>query len=138
MNRQQSTRTADGLENIGQQLIQIECPHCRSPLDVTEQAADIACSSCGNRFQIDPNRTASWQQDRQRQLGKFTLLEQVGRGAFGTVYRAHDSELDRVVAIKVPRGGRFTLRDEEEESSRFTMSGAPRTFLTSWRSLFRA
>jgi WD40 repeat protein/serine/threonine protein kinase len=38
-------------------------------------------------------------------LGKFELLETVGVGAFGTVYRARDPELDRTVAIKVPRAG---------------------------------
>jgi tetratricopeptide (TPR) repeat protein/tRNA A-37 threonylcarbamoyl transferase component Bud32 len=36
-------------------------------------------------------------------LGQFELLEAVGQGAFGTVYRARDVELDRVVAVKVPR-----------------------------------
>src|SRR5581483_11229060 len=29
----------------------------------------------------------------------------VGQGAFGTVYKARDPELDRTVAIKVPRAG---------------------------------
>jgi WD40 repeat protein/tRNA A-37 threonylcarbamoyl transferase component Bud32 len=36
-----------------------------------------------------------------RTLGKFRLLDRVGIGGFGSVYRAHDTELDRVVAIKV-------------------------------------
>jgi tRNA A-37 threonylcarbamoyl transferase component Bud32 len=41
----------------------------------------------------------------QRDLGKFELLDIVGQGAFGTVYKARDARLDRVVAIKVPRAG---------------------------------
>jgi serine/threonine protein kinase/tetratricopeptide (TPR) repeat protein len=36
-------------------------------------------------------------------LGQFELLEAIGQGAFGMVYRARDVELDRVVAVKVPR-----------------------------------
>jgi serine/threonine-protein kinase len=36
-------------------------------------------------------------------LGQFELLEAIGQGAFGTVYRARDVELDRMVAVKVPR-----------------------------------
>src|SRR4030095_5612069 len=33
--------------------------------------------------------------------GALTLVEEVGRGSFGTVYRAHDPRLDRVVAVKL-------------------------------------
>ncbi|HOU00770.1 MAG TPA: protein kinase, partial [Anaerolineaceae bacterium] len=34
-------------------------------------------------------------------LGKFEIHEQLGRGGFGTVYRAIDNSLDREVAIKI-------------------------------------
>jgi WD40 repeat protein len=38
-------------------------------------------------------------------LGRFRLLEQAGQGGFGTVWRAYDTELERVVALKVPHPG---------------------------------
>jgi serine/threonine protein kinase len=38
-------------------------------------------------------------------LGKFELLERLGTGSFGYVFRARDTELGRVVAIKIPRAG---------------------------------
>src|SRR5262249_8946189 len=35
-------------------------------------------------------------------LGRFELIEAVGAGAFGTVYKARDPQLDRVVAVQGP------------------------------------
>ena len=34
-------------------------------------------------------------------LGKFHIIEEVGHGGFGTVYRANDTSLDRIVALKI-------------------------------------
>jgi hypothetical protein len=34
--------------------------------------------------------------------GRFTVLEELGEGAYGVVYLAYDTELDRKVAVKVP------------------------------------
>src|SRR5262249_33801339 len=50
--------------------------------------------------------TTGWNpSENQRTLGKFELLDLVGAGAFGNVYKARDTELGRTVAIKVPRAG---------------------------------
>ena len=35
-----------------------------------------------------------------RKLGKYELLEELGRGAFGIVYRARDPIINRMVALK--------------------------------------
>jgi tetratricopeptide (TPR) repeat protein len=45
------------------------------------------------------------------QLGSYDLLEQIGRGGMGVVYRARERNLDRTVAIKRIRGG--ALADDD-------------------------
>ncbi len=49
-------------------------------------------------------------------LGSYTVVERLDVGAMGDVYRAHDSQMDRDVALKVLRPG---LLDGEEARARF-------------------
>jgi serine/threonine protein kinase len=49
-------------------------------------------------------------------LGKFELQAELGTGSFGYVFRAQDTELDRVVAVKIQRAGSLAT---EEDASRF-------------------
>jgi hypothetical protein len=57
-------------------------------------------------------------------LGKFELLDIVGIGAFGAVYKAHDPELDRTVAIKVPRAGDLSSKEDADRFLREARSVA--------------
>jgi len=41
-------------------------------------------------------------------IGRYTVLGSLGEGGFGRVYLAHDDDLDRSVAVKVPRLDRLT------------------------------
>src|SRR5262245_12259128 len=93
----------------------IYCPHCHNPVERTDNEAqqDIVCSGCGASFRVEQDRTRTFLDERKR-LGKFELLEQVGAGSFGIVWKARDIELDRLVAIKFPHSGRVvTPRDQE-------------------------
>ena len=36
-----------------------------------------------------------------QRIGRYEILDRIGGSAFGTVYRAQDTVLDRVVAVKV-------------------------------------
>ena len=42
---------------------------------------------------------------RVERVGRFAVRAVLGEGAFGTVYLAHDPDLDRTVALKVPHPG---------------------------------
>ena len=47
-------------------------------------------------------------------LGKFQLLEKVGEGAFGAVWRALDVQLNRTVALKIPQAHLIENREDVE------------------------
>ncbi|MEZ6099093.1 MAG: serine/threonine-protein kinase [Pirellulaceae bacterium] len=53
---------------------------------------------------VEQQRRASGSHDAfPAQLGRYQIVDRVGKGAFGVVYRATDVDLKRTVAIKCPR-----------------------------------
>ena len=40
--------------------------------------------------------------------GRYNIMEEIGKGATGVVYKAHDPHIDRIVALKVLRHDRVT------------------------------
>jgi tetratricopeptide (TPR) repeat protein/tRNA A-37 threonylcarbamoyl transferase component Bud32 len=99
------------------------CPHCHNPIEVVEQDVpdEVLCPSCGSSFRLEPGTTAGRPfTNGPRTLGRFHLIDQVGLGAFGTVYRARDSQLDREVAVKVPRAANLA---SDADRDRFLREG---------------
>ncbi|WP_165232653.1 bifunctional serine/threonine-protein kinase/formylglycine-generating enzyme family protein [Aquisphaera insulae] len=47
-------------------------------------------------------------------IGRFRILRRLGQGGFGRVYLAHDDDLDRPVAIKVPNPERVAAAGDVE------------------------
>ena len=78
-------------------------------------------------------------------IGKYEILEELGRGGFATVYKARDTILGRVVALKVLAGdAEFIARFKQEVRAVAVLEQAHRQFQavycnrfllnTAWRS----
>ena len=86
--------------------MQVRCPHCRNPIEILKDSsvADISCPSCGSSFSlIGDDETITYENDATRSIAHFELGDCLGKGAHGSVWKAHDTELDRTVALKIPR-----------------------------------
>ena len=89
----------------GDSGLRISCPQCGHRVELPEgtSLSDIRCDSCGTHFSIVDEQAATRSAASLTRVGQFDILEKLGTGAFGTVWKARDTRLDRLVAIKIPR-----------------------------------
>ncbi|HKI36715.1 MAG TPA: protein kinase, partial [Gemmataceae bacterium] len=68
----------------------IRCPACGRtyPLKSQAEGKSVRCQECTHQFRVS-------------HIGRYQVLEELGRGAFGVVYRVHDPKMDREAAVKV-------------------------------------
>ncbi|MFT5302805.1 MAG: serine/threonine protein kinase [Mariniblastus sp.] len=51
-------------------------------------------------------------------IGAFEIIDEIGKGGMGIVYRAHDAKANRSVALKVIRSGSFSSNEQVERFRR--------------------
>jgi len=83
--------------------MQLVSPHCHNPIEAValDLAHETLCPSCGSTFRLDMGSTVTWPpSEGPGTLRPYELVGMVGTGELGSVYKTHDPELDRTVAIK--------------------------------------
>lgn len=91
--------------------IRVRCPHCAGPVETCADSTlrNLVCPTCGKHFSL-----VSEPSPETRCLGRFDLLEEVGAGGFGSVWRARDRELERIVALKIAYRDQVSAVEAEE------------------------
>lgn len=85
--------------------LNIRCPHCHGaiPLVVDASLMEIVCDNCGGTFSLVNDADATRDAAVLSRVAHFEIIERLGMGEFGTVWKARDTLLDRTIALKIPR-----------------------------------
>jgi WD40 repeat protein/tRNA A-37 threonylcarbamoyl transferase component Bud32 len=112
----QATPSRDSQPSSSSGRLEVRCPSCSVPMAVAVDTTltDLTCSACGSHFSLVDQSQATRMAPPLSKLGRFELIERLGVGGFGSVWKARDKELDRTVAIKIPRAGAMTAEEQEK------------------------
>jgi formylglycine-generating enzyme required for sulfatase activity/predicted Ser/Thr protein kinase len=122
--------------------IVVQCPNpaCRASCSVadTQSGKPVRCGKCGKSFALKPTVDGRLQETRASrpsaqgdplaalpaQLGRYRVLQLLGKGGMGAVYLAEDSQLGRQVALKMPFVGAAESPERIERFVREARSAA--------------
>ena len=87
------------------------CPQCQDVTRVADSKNQLlVCMACASLYRR-PLVFSDWLLPHDQKLGPYQLLEPIGSGGFGVVWKAIDSQLGRHVALKIPHAGPQTSPD---------------------------
>ncbi len=107
-------------------LMHLQCSNCARLVESDgENGGDepLRCEYCGSLVTVDdaPGETSAAE---PQVLGKFTLLQKVGTGGFGAVWKALDTELGRTVAVKTLHASLVEAKADRERFFREARAAA--------------
>lgn len=88
----------------------VPCSSPPPPMSAAER--DTSHATCG----ADTAASGGQVRELTGVFGRYRIIRQIGQGGMGAVYLAHDTELDRQVALKVPH---FSRQDDPQVLQRF-------------------
>lgn len=96
--------------------MEFTCPNCEHQMRFAElpDSPELSCPSCGSRITLGSSigSTAEFQPEVP-ELAHFQMLDVLGSGQFGSVWKARDTKLKRTVAIKVPHRNHMAPGDTQ-------------------------
>lgn len=98
----------------------LRCPHCRNtmPVPAAQPLCELSCPTCGGKIGLvsDTGKQTGGtpRPEAGQQIGHLKLVERLGAGGFGEVWKAHDAQLDRSVAVKLPHRSQLGPDDTEK------------------------
>lgn len=95
------------------------CPHCTTKyrVEAASDGARFKCKRCLKDIVVNTHTETKEEKYELRpgdELGKYIIIEKIGQGGMGTVYKAKSKTSDRHVAVKTLMSDKSTARNDEK------------------------
>ncbi len=107
--------TVLGSDTAEAPALRVRCPYCRSGVELGDQDPlnELLCPECSTKFRLATDRDCRPNESTWT-LQNYGLIEQVGMGRFGVVWKARDTKSNALVAVKIPRRGNLARGEMEQ------------------------